>query len=134
MPGARKPPAATTHADPAMPRPPHAATLPDAPGMARPLAIAFVVLYGAGFVGARLGLPHADPFAFLALRFTLAAAIMAAPDVLKARGRHLPGRPLVFPDGAWKTTHLPGARMAERSAAGCVPRTHRHDAPRHLTR
>ena len=84
MPGARKPPAATTHADPAMPRPPHAAALPDAPGMARPLAIAFVVLYGAGFVGARLGLPHADPFAFLALRFALAAAIMAALTLIFA--------------------------------------------------
>lgn len=41
------------------------------------LAFAFVTLYGAGFVGARLGLPHAEPFAFLALRFALAAVILA---------------------------------------------------------
>lgn len=40
-------------------------------------AIAFVLLYGAGFVGARLGLPHAEPFAFLTLRFALAALILA---------------------------------------------------------
>jgi drug/metabolite transporter (DMT)-like permease len=41
------------------------------------LAISFVGLYGAGFVGARLGLPHARPFCFLALRFALAALILA---------------------------------------------------------
>jgi len=40
-------------------------------------AIAFVLLYGAGFVGARLGLPHAEPFTFLTLRFALAALILA---------------------------------------------------------
>lgn len=50
-----------------------APTLPD-----RLLALGFVTLYGAGFVGARLGLPHAEPFAFLALRFALAAGILAA--------------------------------------------------------
>lgn len=42
----------------------------------RLLAFAFVSLYGAGFVGARLGLPHAEPFVFLALRFAIAAAIL----------------------------------------------------------
>ncbi|WP_153147160.1 DMT family transporter [Dechloromonas sp. H13] len=41
-------------------------------------ALAFVTLYGAGFVGARLGLPHAGPLAFLALRFALAAVLLAA--------------------------------------------------------
>lgn len=42
-----------------------------------PTALAFVALYGAGFVGARLGLPHAPPFAFLALRFAIAASLLA---------------------------------------------------------
>ncbi|PKO37115.1 MAG: EamA/RhaT family transporter [Betaproteobacteria bacterium HGW-Betaproteobacteria-6] len=42
-----------------------------------PTALAFVALYGAGFVGARLGLPHAPPFAFLALRFAIAAGLLA---------------------------------------------------------
>jgi drug/metabolite transporter (DMT)-like permease len=42
-----------------------------------PTALAFVTLYGAGFVGARLGLPHAPPFAFLALRFAIAASLLA---------------------------------------------------------
>lgn len=40
------------------------------------LTIGFVGLYGSGFVGARLGLPHAEPFTFLGLRFALAAVIL----------------------------------------------------------
>ncbi len=41
------------------------------------LPLLFVALSGSGFVGARLGLPHAEPFLFLGLRFALAAAILA---------------------------------------------------------
>jgi drug/metabolite transporter (DMT)-like permease len=47
---------------------------------------AFVVLWSTGFIGAKLGLPHAEPFTFLLLRFvcvvgvlTIAALIIAAP-------------------------------------------------------
>ena len=40
------------------------------------LPLLFVTLYGSGFVGARLGLPHAGPFSFLALRFGLAALLL----------------------------------------------------------
>jgi drug/metabolite transporter (DMT)-like permease len=36
----------------------------------------FVVLWSTGFIGAKLGLPHAGPMTFLALRFGLVAAIM----------------------------------------------------------
>ena len=62
----------------------------------RLLALGFVTLYGAGFVGARLGLPHAEPFAFLALRFALAAGILAA--VALAIGQAWPqGRRQVLP-------------------------------------
>jgi len=42
------------------------------------LPLLFVILYGSGFVGAKLGLPHAGPFTFLTLRFGLAASVMAA--------------------------------------------------------
>ncbi|MBI2306608.1 MAG: DMT family transporter [Rhodocyclales bacterium] len=41
------------------------------------LPLLFVALSGSGFVGARLGLPHAEPFIFLGLRFALAALILA---------------------------------------------------------
>ena len=37
----------------------------------------FVFLWSTGFIGARLGMPHAPPLTFLALRFALAAALLA---------------------------------------------------------
>jgi len=36
----------------------------------------FVVLWSTGFIGARLGLPHAGPLTFLTLRYGLAAALL----------------------------------------------------------
>lgn len=36
----------------------------------------FVVLWSTGFIGARLGLPHAGPLTFLALRYGLAATLL----------------------------------------------------------
>ncbi|HLS68367.1 MAG TPA: DMT family transporter, partial [Kiloniellales bacterium] len=36
----------------------------------------FVVLWSTGFIGARLGLPHAGPLTFLALRYGLVAALL----------------------------------------------------------
>lgn len=41
------------------------------------LPMLFVILYGSGFVGAKLGVPHAGPFTFMTLRFALAASVMA---------------------------------------------------------
>ncbi|HRP80027.1 MAG TPA: DMT family transporter, partial [Aquamicrobium sp.] len=37
----------------------------------------FVVLWATGFIGARYAMPWSEPFSFLALRFVLAAAILA---------------------------------------------------------
>jgi drug/metabolite transporter (DMT)-like permease len=36
----------------------------------------FVVLWSTGFIGAKLGLPHAEPFTFLELRFLLVIALL----------------------------------------------------------
>lgn len=36
----------------------------------------FVLLWSTGFVGAKYGLPYADPFIFLSLRIFIAAAIL----------------------------------------------------------
>lgn len=36
----------------------------------------FVVLWSTGFIGARLGLPHAEPLTFLTLRYALAAGLL----------------------------------------------------------
>ncbi len=38
----------------------------------------FVFLWSTGFIGAKLGLPHAPPLTFLALRFALVAALLVA--------------------------------------------------------
>ncbi len=38
----------------------------------------FVCLWATGFVGARMGMPHAEPASFLSLRYVIAFAILAA--------------------------------------------------------
>jgi drug/metabolite transporter (DMT)-like permease len=47
----------------------------------------FVLLWSTGFVGAKYGLPYAEPFTFLALRLLLAAALLGAFAVLHAPSR-----------------------------------------------
>jgi drug/metabolite transporter (DMT)-like permease len=47
--------------------------------------VVFVLLWSTGFVGAKYGLPYAEPFTFLALRLALAGALVAAlAGVLRA--------------------------------------------------
>ena len=48
----------------------------------RLLPAVFVLLWSTGFIGARLGLPDAEPFTFLALRLAVASALLAALAVL----------------------------------------------------
>ena len=40
------------------------------------LAPLFVLLWSTGFIGAKLGLPHAEPMTFLSVRFALVAALL----------------------------------------------------------
>ena len=40
------------------------------------VAPVFVVLWSTGFIGAKLGLPHAEPMTFLALRFGIVAGVL----------------------------------------------------------
>lgn len=40
------------------------------------MPVMFVLLWSTGFIGAKLGLPYAEPMTFLALRFAAAAAIL----------------------------------------------------------
>jgi drug/metabolite transporter (DMT)-like permease len=42
------------------------------------VALAFVLLWSTGFIAAKLGLPYAGPFTFLALRFAIVALILVA--------------------------------------------------------
>ncbi len=46
----------------------------------------FVVLWSTGFIGAKLGVPHAEPFTFLSLRFAVVLVLMVPlAMVLRAR-------------------------------------------------
>ncbi len=47
----------------------------------------FVVLWSTGFVGAKYGLPYADPFPFLALRLALAAGLLGALALVRGAPR-----------------------------------------------
>jgi len=47
---------------------------------------AFVLLWSTGFVGAKYGLPYAEPFTFLALRLAIAGALLAAAAALSRSG------------------------------------------------
>jgi drug/metabolite transporter (DMT)-like permease len=42
----------------------------------------FVLLWSTGFIGARMGLPHAEPLTFLLLRFVAAAALLLPVAIL----------------------------------------------------
>lgn len=46
------------------------------------LPLIFVVIYGSGFVGAKLGLLYSEPFTFLAMRFALAGVLLVAAAFL----------------------------------------------------
>jgi drug/metabolite transporter (DMT)-like permease len=51
----------------------------------------FVLLWSTGFIGARLGLPHAEPLTFLSLRYLLAAGLLVLVSL--ASGAPWPRRP-----------------------------------------
>lgn len=66
----------------ASPQPGHDALLRCAPAL-------FVLLWSTGFIGARLGLPHAEPFTFLFIRFALVTLLLAGAAL--ALGSRWPG-------------------------------------------
>lgn len=47
------------------------------PSLQRVLPLCFVLLWSTGFIGARYGLPYAEPLTFLTLRVSLVAGLMA---------------------------------------------------------
>ena len=54
----------------------------------------FVVLWATGFVGAKFGLPYAEPLGFLGLRFAIAAALLGVWAALRGE----------FRSGLWEIT------------------------------
>src|SRR5690606_8825026 len=66
---------------------------PEPGGPLRPMSVTrfapllFVVLWATGFVGARYAMPYAEPFSFLAARFGIAFALLAAIVLVLRRPR-----------------------------------------------
>ncbi len=54
--------------------------------LSRSIPIVFVLLWATGFIGARYAMPHAEPFWFLALRFTIAGIMLAGFALATQRG------------------------------------------------
>jgi drug/metabolite transporter (DMT)-like permease len=56
-------------------------TTPPTTGWTRHAPLLFVLLWSTGFIGAKLGLPHAPPLGFLTARYALVVALMAVAAV-----------------------------------------------------
>lgn len=63
----------------------------------RAMPLLFVFLWSTGFIGAKLGLPHAQPITFLLLRFTVVLAFMV-PIALLFRAP--------WPTSPWQVAHI----------------------------
>jgi drug/metabolite transporter (DMT)-like permease len=85
--------------------------MPPAPGdlLARVAPPLFVVIWATGFVVARLVAPHADPLAFVTLRFGLAALVLAAVAVIA--GARWPATASGWRDGLVAGVLLHGAYL-----------------------
>lgn len=76
------------------------------------VAALFVLLWSTGFIGARLGLPHAEPLTFLSLRYAAVLALML-PLALVLRAR--------WPATARETRHIGVAGvLIQGGYLGCV--------------
>ncbi|MDX1594399.1 MAG: DMT family transporter [Gammaproteobacteria bacterium] len=62
------------------PTPSHSAS--DGQALVRIVPLLFVMLWSTGFIGAKFGLPHAEPLTFLLIRFLLVCAILLAVALL----------------------------------------------------
>ncbi|WP_097278378.1 DMT family transporter [Caenispirillum bisanense] len=62
-----------------------AATPASPPLFVRAMPVLFVLLWSTGFIGAKFGLPYAEPFTFLFIRFA-AVLVLLAPLAVAARG------------------------------------------------
>lgn len=66
---------------------------------------AFVVLWSTGFIGARYGLPYAEPMTLLAMRFALAASLLFVAGLAVAGASRRQGGPRPWPsrqDASWQ--------------------------------
>lgn len=64
------------------PAAPSSTAAPPPPLMVRAMPAVFVLLWSTGFIGAKFGLPYAEPFTFLFIRFALVLLLLAPLAVL----------------------------------------------------
>ena len=71
---------------------------PSRPAMQQALVAAmpglFVVLWSTGFIGAKFGLPHAEPFTFLSIRALITLVLLVL--IVRVLRSHWPPRPLLW--------------------------------------
>ena len=113
----------------------------------------FVLLWSTGFIGARLGMPHAEPMTFLALRFALTAALLGrgspalagamaapagrlgpsrrgrAPDARRLSGRRVRRDPARARGRAIRPDRRPAAAAGGRGGAAGPGRARQRRAP-----
>tara|TARA_R110002095_G_scaffold6103_4_gene12748 strand:+ start:4461 stop:5369 length:909 start_codon:yes stop_codon:yes gene_type:complete len=64
------------------------------PVFIRAAPVIFVFLWSTGYVGARFGLPYADPLTFTAVRFAIVTALLAL--LITGQARRLPRSPVMW--------------------------------------
>lgn len=64
------------------------------PAFIRAAPVIFVFLWSTGYVGARFGLPYADPLTFTALRFAIVTVLLAV--LIVAQARSVPRSPVMW--------------------------------------
>jgi drug/metabolite transporter (DMT)-like permease len=52
------------------------------PGLIAAVPVLFVLVWSTGFIGTKYGMPYAEPFTFLAVRFSIASAALTALAIL----------------------------------------------------
>ncbi len=77
------------------------------------IPLMFVLLWSSGFIGSKLGVPYAEPFAFLAMRYSIVLAILV-PVALLMRAP--------WPQGKMQVAHLAIAGLLTQALylSGCV--------------
>ncbi len=83
---------------------------PPAPAWFRFAPALFVILWSSGFISIRLGVPHAEPFSYLAWRYALASALLMA--VLVATRAPWPSSPRLAVHSAVAGLLVHGAYLA----------------------
>ena len=87
------------------------------------IGLLFVLLWSTGFIGAKLGLPYAEPLTFLALRMGLVVALLLVVSLASRvpRGRAARGHGCTSPSPASSCNAVIWAECSAPSIKACPP-------------